>query len=96
MITIAAVAFRATLIVGALTVASFQANAIGLRTKLACAGDYYKHCSQFSPSSPQTRQCMRRIGAGLSKGCVDALVADGEVSQAEVSRRRMQSQTAAR
>jgi hypothetical protein len=73
-----------------------SAQAVGLRTKMACAGDYFKHCSQYSPGSQEVRQCFRSVGAGLSKGCVQALVADGEVSTAEVNKRRLQSQTAAR
>lgn len=73
-----------------------SANAVGLRTKMACAGDYFAHCSQFSPGSQEVRQCFRAVGAGLSKGCVKALIADGEVSTAEVSKRKMQAQTASR
>ena len=38
---------------------------------------------------------MRAVGSGLSRGCVDALVADGEVSAAEVAKRRSSRQTAA-
>ena len=73
-----------------------DANALSLRVKLACASDYYKHCSAHSPGSSEVRQCMRSVGAGLSRGCVDALVAAGEVSKAEVDRRRSASQTASR
>jgi hypothetical protein len=89
-------AVTAALVLGTLAATSLQANAVGLRTKMACASDYFAHCSQFSPGSNEVRQCMRAVGAGLSKSCVTALIADGEVSQAEVNRRRSASQTAAK
>lgn len=87
---------RAALVVAALVVGNAEAGAVGMRTRMACASDYFKHCSQFSPASQEVRQCMRAVGPGLSKGCVAALLADGEVSQAEVARRKAQSRTAAR
>lgn len=90
------VAIQTALVIGAVAVTSFEANASSLRVKLACAGDYYANCSQFSPDSQQTRQCMRAVGVGLSKGCVSALVADGEVSTAEVARYKSSSKTAAK
>jgi hypothetical protein len=86
----------AAIALGGLLVAPADASALSLRVKLACASDYYKHCSAFSPGSSEVRQCMRSIGAGLSRGCVDALVSAGEVSKAEVDRRRVASQTASR
>ncbi len=73
-----------------------NAYAVSLRVQLACAADYYAHCSAYSPGSQQVRSCMRAVGAGLSKRCVDALVSEGEVSAAEVAHRRSQSETAAR
>ena len=74
----------------ALVVASLplsEASAYSLRVKMACAGDYYSHCSAYSLDSQELRQCMRTTGPALSKSCVSALVADGEVSKAEVARR---------
>lgn len=73
-----------------------NAFAVSLRVQIACAADYYAHCSAYSPSGPQVRSCMRAVGAGLSKTCVNALVAAGEVSAAEVARRRGTSETAAK
>lgn len=97
-----ATAFAARAVVtAALALGSFvavpeQANALSLRVKMACAADYYQHCSAFSPGSSEVRQCMRAVGSGLSKGCVSALISAGEVSQAEVDRRRAASKTASR
>ncbi|WP_045836275.1 hypothetical protein [Hyphomicrobium sp. 99] len=78
------------------TLMAGNAHAVSLRVQIACASDYYAHCSAYSPSSPQVRSCMRAVGLSLSKGCVDALIAAGEVSVAEVSRRRGGSMTAAK
>jgi hypothetical protein len=61
-----------------------EAGAVSAKVKFACAKDYYAHCSKFSPNSPEVRTCMDAVGEKLSKRCVDALVADGEVSKGEV------------
>lgn len=81
-------ALTSLLALGALAGANSDANAIDARVKLACAGDYFSYCSQHAPSSPGVRQCMRANGLKLSQRCVKALVAAGEVSASEVSRRQ--------
>lgn len=72
---------------GGLGATADDASALSLRVKLACASDYYAHCSEHAPESSGVRQCMRTNGLKLSKGCVNALVGAGEVSKEEVSRR---------
>ncbi|NOU06153.1 MAG: hypothetical protein HOO99_08225 [Hyphomicrobiaceae bacterium] len=62
-----------------------DASAVSTRVKLACAKDYYAHCSKHAPGSPEVRSCMRAVGDGLSPRCVNALVAEGEVSEKEVA-----------
>lgn len=84
------------LALAAAAITASDAFAVSLGVQLACATDYYAHCSAYSPDSPQVRSCMRAVGNGLSKRCVNALVADGEVSASEVARRRGISRTAAR
>lgn len=80
---------RAVFAAMALTVGlSSQAGAVSLGVKLACASDYYSYCSQHPVGSSGVRQCMRSHGPQLSKRCVNALISAGEVSQAEVDRRR--------
>lgn len=64
-----------------------QAAAVSLGVKLACASDYYSHCSQHAVGSPGVRQCMRANGHNLSNRCINALVAAGEVSKSEIQRR---------
>lgn len=66
---------------------SATAHAVSARVKFACARDYMSHCRAFRPDTPEVRRCMRGIGAQLSPRCVNALVAAGEVSEAEVARR---------
>jgi hypothetical protein len=63
-----------------------QADAVSSRAKIACAKDYYAHCRAFSPNSPETRQCMRSLGAKLSARCMTALAAEGEVSERDMER----------
>ena len=64
-----------------------DAHAVSLAVKLACASDYYAHCSQYAVGTPAVRQCMRAHGKELSSGCISALVDAGEVSKSEVERR---------
>ena len=53
-----------------------------------CKDDYKKFCGDYGLETPALRSCMDRAGHSLSKSCVKALVASGEVSQAEVDRRK--------
>ncbi len=63
------------------------ATAASLSVQAACASDYFAYCSKHDPDSPGVRACMRANGARLSRRCVTALIAAGEVSKAEVQRR---------
>ncbi len=84
-----ALAARATIMVlGALTLGSSQASAVSPAVKIACMSDYFAYCSQHSLGSPGLRQCMNSNGENLSKRCVSALISAGEVSAAEVEKRR--------
>ena len=80
-------AIPAALAVGAVLGSVTQAGAVSAQVRFACASDYLANCSSFAPDSAETRRCMRAVGYRLSKGCVNALVAAGEVSKNEVSRR---------
>lgn len=76
----------AVAIVGTLAMAP-RANAINPQVRAACANDYLSNCSAFKPESAETRKCMRSVGYRLSKGCISALVAAGEVSKGDIARR---------
>jgi len=80
-------ALIATLAAGAVFASVSQAAAVSASVRFACASDYLANCSSYAPDSAQTRRCMRAVGYRLSKGCLNALVAAGEVSKSEVARR---------
>ncbi|MBL8564925.1 MAG: hypothetical protein JNM89_04340 [Hyphomicrobiaceae bacterium] len=73
------------MVLGTLGIA--EAGAVSLAVQRACMSDYFAHCSKHAPGSPEVRSCMSRVGARLSGRCVNALLAAGEVSKAEVARR---------
>ena len=77
----------AAIALGSIAAHSSQASAVSLSVQLACATDYFAYCSKHDPDGPGVRACMRANGMKLSKRCVNALVAAGEVSKAEVERR---------
>lgn len=54
----------------------------------ACANDYKQYCGQYGIESEALRLCMDRAGRKLTTTCVNALVADGEISKEEVERRK--------
>jgi hypothetical protein len=64
-----------------------QAFAYSEAVTSACTGDYLTYCSTYDENSAKGEQCMRAVGAKLSQGCVNALVASGEVSKSPVARR---------
>ncbi|MCC7253703.1 MAG: hypothetical protein IT540_17735 [Hyphomicrobium sp.] len=76
----------AAITLGTLT-ASGQAGAVSLAVKMACATDYYAHCSQHDPNSPGVRKCMRAVGKNLSSRCINALVAAGEVPKSVIEKK---------
>ena len=65
-------------------------------TIVGCAGaahaDSYSKAVQkscaYGLESGALRVCMDKVGNSLSKACVKALIQSGEVSQAEVDRRK--------
>jgi hypothetical protein len=61
---------------------------ISQRERQECRDDYKKFCGEYGLETQALRDCMDRAGQGLSKGCVQALIQAGEVSQAEVDRRK--------
>lgn len=71
----------------AATFGASSAGAVSLSVQRACMSDYFAHCSQHPVGSAAVRSCMSRVGPRLSGRCVNALIAAGEVSKAEVSRR---------
>lgn len=63
-----------------------SAQAVSGAVKQACKSDYFAYCSSHAVGSQSLRACMRRAGPKLSKRCVRALVAAGEVSKSDSAR----------
>ena len=70
------------------TDAEAQTSRYSKQLQRACANDYKAHCGEYGIETEALRLCMDRVGQRLSKTCVNALVAEGEVSRAEVNRRK--------
>ncbi len=92
--TLSTTTIKTALIFAGLLLSTGNASAMSLRVKLACASDYYAHCSSYSPGSSEVRQCMRKVGLGLTKGCVEALAGAGEISSTDYAKYRSSSKSA--
>jgi hypothetical protein len=88
--------YHATVLVAGVLVLGFagvaRADSYSKAVQQSCAADYHKYCGDYGLESAALRVCMDKAGNSLSKGCVNALVASGEVSQAEVNRRKKAGQ----
>ena len=83
--------YRTSLMVGLVAVLGFGYAALGAPSKHGqqhCVQDYKKFCSEWGIESKGLRNCMHKHGDNLTHACVAALVKSGEVSQAEVERRK--------
>lgn len=69
-----------------LTVSAGAAFAVSDYVKQMCRDDYFQHCSMHPVGSVSLRKCMRAVGPRLSKGCIVALKASGEVAKKDVAR----------
>ena len=85
----------AAIVFGSFAIGTTKASAVSLGVQLACATDYYAHCSKHDPDGPGVRACMRAAGPKLSNRCINALVGAGEVSKAEVDAKRAAMKSAA-
>ena len=72
-------------IVALTSVAGASASwAVSDQVRQLCREDYYAHCPNHALGSTNLRRCMKTAGPKLSSGCIKALVAAGEITQAEV------------
>ena len=55
-----------------------------------CADDYRKFCHVWGLETKGLENCMHKHGDKLTNACIAALVKTGQVSQAEVDRRKKQ------
>jgi hypothetical protein len=84
--------YRVTVLVACLSVLGFvgaaKADSYSKAVQQSCAADYHKYCGEYGLESTALRVCMDKAGKSLSKACVKALIQSGEVTQAEVDRRK--------
>ncbi len=64
------------------------ADAYSARVNSACERDYYRFCAKYSIGTPELRSCMLASRRSLSRRCVDALVAGGEVPKRYLTSKR--------
>lgn len=83
---------RTGIIVGAAltlaTAAEAETKSYSKAVQKNCNQDYKTYCGEYGLESNALRDCMDRNGEKLTKACVNALVADGHISRAEVNRRK--------
>lgn len=72
-------AFAGAVALTALAAWGSAASAYSARVNSACERDYYRFCAKYSVGTPELRSCMLASRRSLSRRCVDALVAAGEV-----------------
>ena len=92
---------RATLSTGALvlvlgcaaaapSVVFAQAGTITKDMQNNCVNDYKKFCGDYGLQTAALNLCMKKAGPSLSPACVQALVAAGKVSQADLDKVKAQ------
>jgi hypothetical protein len=77
-----------TLLSFAFLAAPAHAKPITEAEKKHCSSAYHQYCGEYGLESAALRNCMSRIGRSLSNACIEALIDAGEVSRAEVERRK--------
>jgi hypothetical protein len=66
------------------------AGAITERQKRDCKADYNRYCKKYELGSEGLRACMSRSIEKVSNRCIAALVAGGDMTQAQADRVRRQ------
>lgn len=84
---------KETIALSIFLLSSTSSYSIGLKTSTFCVADYLTYCSNYEIGSEELRQCFRLHGKQLSKSCVQALIEDGEISQAEVESEKVKKIT---
>ena len=75
----------------ALALSASTAGAVSQAVKAACSNDYHAYCDKLKVGSQELRTCMRGVATKLSKGCIQALVDNKEVTQADIDDYRAQT-----
>ena len=69
-------------------VAHAQSVTVNKAVQDACQWDYDKFCNQYGIGTDLLDMCFRQNGPNLSKSCVDALIAAGDVSKEYVDQQK--------
>ena len=72
------------------------ADGVTEREKRDCQADYKKYCSEYGLGTNALRACMSRNIKKVSHTCVGALVAAGEMSQAQADKLRGKGKTSSK
>ena len=76
-------------ILGFASAVAIDAKPITEAERKHCASAYHKYCGEYGLESAALRNCIiLQNGHSLSNACIDALIEAGEVSRAEVERRK--------
>ena len=70
-----------------------SAGAVSQTVRIACSSDYHAYCDNHKVGSQELRTCMRGVATKLSKGCIQALVSNKEVTQADIDDYRAQKKS---
>ena len=84
-----ALATMAITAITALEGAAAEQSRYSKAVQQACVADYKKYCGEYGIETDALRLCMDKNGEKLTTTCVQALVDAGEVSQADVDKRKM-------
>jgi hypothetical protein len=74
------------LLVAALVLFPVAAGAVTERQKRDCKTDYNRYCKKYELGSEGLRACMSRSIKRVSNRCIAALVAGGDMTQAQANR----------
>jgi hypothetical protein len=91
-----AIAAAALCAAATLTSGAASAKDVSPAVKRACANDYFAHCSMHPVGTPAVRKCMRAVGPRLSKPCIGALAAAGEIKDSDRKRYKTASTSKSR
>ncbi len=86
--------FYASLIIGLCSLLGFVGSAqaqsvtVSKAVQDACAWEYNKFCNQYGIGSQLLDICFRQNAKNMTKACVDALIAAGDVSQEYVDQQK--------
>ena len=86
--------YRVSLLVACMSMVGFavpaQAQSVTVTKAVqdACAEEYHQFCNQYGLGSALLDMCFKQNARNMTKACIDALVAAGDVSQEYVDQQK--------